>query len=58
MRVQGHARELGLDVSFYQSNHEGEYCEFLHRAAERADGLVLNPGPGRTTRGRSTTRSS
>jgi 3-dehydroquinate dehydratase-2 len=31
-------------VSFYQSNHEGEYCEFLHRAGERADGLVLNPG--------------
>ena len=42
--VQDHARELGLDVSFYQSNHEGEYCEFLHRAGERADGLVLNAG--------------
>ena len=44
VKVQDHARELGLDVSFYQSNHEGEYCEFLHRAGERADGLVLNPG--------------
>jgi 3-dehydroquinate dehydratase-2 len=44
VRVQGHARELGLDASFYQSNHEGEYCEFLHRASERADGLLLNPG--------------
>jgi 3-dehydroquinate dehydratase II len=44
VRIQGHARELGLEVSFYQSNHEGEYCEFLHRAGERADGLVLNPG--------------
>jgi 3-dehydroquinate dehydratase-2 len=36
--------ELGLDLSFYQSNHEGEYCEFLHRAGENADGLILNPG--------------
>ena len=44
VKVQNHARELGLEVSFYQSNHEGEYCEFLHRAGERADGLILNPG--------------
>jgi 3-dehydroquinate dehydratase II len=44
VRIQRHARELGLDPSFYQSNHEGEYCEFLHRASERSDGLLLNPG--------------
>jgi 3-dehydroquinate dehydratase II len=44
VRIQDHARELGLEPSFYQSNHEGEYCEFLHRAVERADGLILNPG--------------
>ena len=44
VRIQGHARELGLEPSFYQSNHEGEYCEFLRRASERSDGLLLNPG--------------
>ena len=44
VKIQDHARELGLEPSFYQSNHEGEYCEFLHRAVERADGLILNPG--------------
>src|SRR3712207_7033436 len=33
-----------LEVAFFQTNHEGEYCEFLHRAAESADGLLLNPG--------------
>jgi 3-dehydroquinate dehydratase II len=43
-KVSGFARDLGLDVSFYQSNHEGEYCEFLHRAGESSDGLILNPG--------------
>lgn len=42
--VQGFARELELDASFYQSNHEGEYCELLHRAGESSDGLLLNPG--------------
>jgi 3-dehydroquinate dehydratase II len=44
VQVQGFARELGLEVSFYQSNHEGEYCEFLHRAGESSDGVILNPG--------------
>jgi 3-dehydroquinate dehydratase-2 len=27
-----------------QTNHEGEYVEFLHAALDTADGLVLNPG--------------
>ena len=44
VRVQGFARELELDVAFFQTNHEGEYCEYLHRAGEGAHGLVLNPG--------------
>jgi 3-dehydroquinate dehydratase-2 len=43
-KVQAFARELGVDVRFSQSNHEGEYCEFLHRAGESSDGLLLNPG--------------
>jgi 3-dehydroquinate dehydratase-2 len=44
VRVKRFARELGLEASFFQTNHEGELCEALHRAADRADGLVLNPG--------------
>ncbi len=43
-RVTGFARELGLEVAFWQTNHEGEFCETLHRAAERAEGLLLNCG--------------
>ena len=42
--VKRYARELGLEATFSQTNHEGDYCELLHRAAERADGLLLNPG--------------
>jgi 3-dehydroquinate dehydratase-2 len=37
-------RELSLQVSFFQSNHEGEFVEELHKAPDYADGLVLNPG--------------
>ena len=42
--VRGFAGELGLEVAFDQTNHEGEFCELLHRARERADALLLNPG--------------
>lgn len=41
-RVTAFAGDLGLDVSFFQSNAEHEYVERLH--ASDADGLLLNPG--------------
>ncbi len=44
VRVRGFARELGLEPSFFQSNHEGEFCEELHDAPDYCDALVLNPG--------------
>ncbi|MEA2483586.1 MAG: 3-dehydroquinate dehydratase [Thermoleophilaceae bacterium] len=41
----GHfARDLGLIVTFEQTNHEGEFCEALHSAPETSDALILNPG--------------
>lgn len=36
--------ELGLELRFFQSNHEGEYVEHLHRLDGLADGVLLNPG--------------
>ena len=44
VRVGRFARELGLEPTFSHTNHEGEFCEVLHEAAETRDGLVLNPG--------------
>jgi 3-dehydroquinate dehydratase II len=44
VRVRHFARDLGLEPSFFQSNHEGEFCEELHDARDYADALVLNPG--------------
>jgi 3-dehydroquinate dehydratase-2 len=43
-RIDEFARDLGLSARFFQTNAEGEFVEELHRAAEYADGLVLNPG--------------
>ena len=31
-------------MTFDQTNHEGEFCETLHEAADTADALLLNPG--------------
>ena len=44
VRVKRWAQELGLEASFSQTNHEGEFCENLHEAAETVHGLILNPG--------------
>jgi 3-dehydroquinate dehydratase-2 len=38
------ARELDLEATFDQTNHEGEFCEVLHGAADTADAVLLNPG--------------
>jgi 3-dehydroquinate dehydratase-2 len=44
VRVRSFARELELEASFFQSNHEGEFCEELHAAPDYCDALILNPG--------------
>jgi 3-dehydroquinate dehydratase-2 len=43
-RIQGAARELGLEAIFFQTNSEGEFAEYLHRAPELADAIVVNAG--------------
>jgi 3-dehydroquinate dehydratase II len=44
VQVKRYATDLGLEVRFFQTNHEGEFIEYLHRLPEIADGAVLNPG--------------
>jgi 3-dehydroquinate dehydratase II len=43
-QIERFARELGLEARMFQSNHEGEFVEELHRAGDYADALLLNPG--------------
>jgi 3-dehydroquinate dehydratase II len=38
------ARTLGLLTQFFQTNHEGEFVERLHKLEGLADGIVMNPG--------------
>ena len=44
MRIGEFAKELDLEVRFFQTNAESEYVEHLHRLEDIADGLILNPG--------------
>ena len=41
--VKAKAKALGLDVRFFQSNHEGEIIDFLQKEAPGSAGIVLNP---------------
>jgi 3-dehydroquinate dehydratase-2 len=44
IRIESFAREQGLELRFFQTNHEGEYVEELHKAPDHSDALILNPG--------------
>jgi len=43
-KISGWARELGLEAIFFQTNHEGEFVEYLHRLPDVADSALLNAG--------------
>lgn len=42
--IRDAADKMGIETEFFQSNHEGEIVEELHRAyRDRIDGIVINP---------------
>ena len=43
-RIEGWAKEAGLNAMFFQTNHEGEFIEHLHRVPETADAVIVNAG--------------
>ena len=44
-QISDWAHEFGLEPIFFQTNSEGEFCEYLHRSADGlADSLIVNAG--------------
>jgi 3-dehydroquinate dehydratase II len=43
-RISDWAHELSLEPIFFQTNAEGEFCEYLHRSVELADAVIVNAG--------------
>ena len=43
-RIRRKAKELGIRVRCYQSNHEGDLVDKIQSARLRFDGIVFNPG--------------
>lgn len=43
-QVREQAEELGIDVEFRQSNHEGDLIDWVHEAADQAWPVIINPG--------------
>ena len=41
--IRSSAHELGLGVSLFQSNHEGEIVDIIQSAYGLYDGIVINP---------------
>ena len=42
-RIYTWGKELELGVRCRQTNHEGQYIEWLHEMQELADGVIVNP---------------
>jgi len=42
--IDAFAVELDLDARFFQTNHEGEFVEELHRVVNLADAAIINAG--------------
>lgn len=43
-KISDWAHELDLEPIFFQTNSEGEFCEYLHRSVDLADAVIVNAG--------------
>ena len=42
--VRERAQEVGAEVDFFQSNHEGAIIDYLQASASEASGIIINAG--------------
>jgi 3-dehydroquinate dehydratase II len=43
-KISDWAHQLSLEPIFFQTNAEGEFCEYLHRSIDLADSVIVNAG--------------
>ncbi len=43
-KIRIYAEKIGVEVEFYQSNHEGDLVDYIQSAYGNFDGIVINPG--------------
>lgn len=43
-KIQNHCDQKGIEVEFFQSNHEGALVDAIQGAFGVMDGIVINPG--------------
>ena len=43
-KIRKHCAEKQIEVTLYQSNHEGDLVDAIQQAYGTADGIVINPG--------------
>ena len=43
-KIDTHRRKRGIEVDFYQSNHEGDLTDKIHAAKGNFDGVIINAG--------------
>ena len=43
-KIDEYARGKNIELSFFQSNHEGEIIDLLHEYRNDCEGYILNPG--------------
>jgi 3-dehydroquinate dehydratase-2 len=43
-RLGALAKEIGLELVFFQSNNEGAILDFIHKESASASGMIINPG--------------
>lgn len=42
--IREHGDKLNIDITFFQSNHEGEIVDFIHQGYNKFKGIIINPG--------------
>ncbi|MBO5274906.1 MAG: type II 3-dehydroquinate dehydratase [Clostridia bacterium] len=43
-KIESYAAERGVEVSFRQSNHEGDLVDYIQSTYNAYDGIIINPG--------------